>query len=98
MDRYEEQLERDGLRRATLILTQEEFDEADLSNEELREAGYGPCPTTATYNSLTSNGKFSKMRKQWKEELSNDNYGSLCRCFEASIAPCKDASILNQSF
>ncbi|KAG8731947.1 hypothetical protein FRC10_001324 [Ceratobasidium sp. 414] len=85
VDRYEEQLERDGLRRATLILTQEEFDEADLSSEELKEVGYDPCPTTSTCNSLASKGKFSKLRKQWKEQLSDNNYGNLCRCFEAWI-------------
>ncbi|KAG8775920.1 hypothetical protein FRC12_001192 [Ceratobasidium sp. 428] len=83
-DRYNEVIDTNGLRRATLILTQEEFDEEYLSQVELKQVGYDPCRATDSYNSLESNAKLSAMREQWKDELGG-HYGTLCRCFEVSL-------------
>ncbi|KAG9121127.1 hypothetical protein FRC07_003047 [Ceratobasidium sp. 392] len=81
-DRYNEQIDASKPRRATLILTREEFDEADLSYEELSLEGYDLCLATARYNDLTNIGKLTRRREQWSD---SGNYGDLCRCFEAWI-------------
>ncbi|KAG9087928.1 hypothetical protein FRC07_012709, partial [Ceratobasidium sp. 392] len=85
-DRYNEQIDASKPRRATLILTQKELDDAGLSHEELSSEGYDLCLATAKYNDLTSRGKLTSTREQWRGQLSDsDNYGNLCRCFEAWI-------------
>ncbi|QRV90425.1 bifunctional glutamate/proline--tRNA ligase [Ceratobasidium sp. AG-Ba] len=84
---YDEQLDQYELQRATLILTQKEFDEHELSEDELCGYGYKESPSTEKLNDLTLRHKFSRMRDSWVEVLSDSsNYGNLCRCFEAWIS------------